>query len=144
MHCTIKMEKIIQNKVKLIKLTIDYYYLIEILKYTECGNQLEVNTNNKRIIWYLNGYMCVRKNYKDDKLHGLWEWWYNNGILHCRKNYNNNILNGQYESWYYNGHIDSRINYTNGLYDGIYESWNENGQLYKRTIYKDGWIMGVV
>jgi antitoxin component YwqK of YwqJK toxin-antitoxin module len=127
------MEKVIENKIKIIKLAVDYYRLVEILKYTECGNQLEVRTNNKRIIWYLNGQLDHRVNYtKGGKLNGLYESWYTNGQICNRCNFTNGKLNGLYELWYYDGQINRRIKYTDGKIDGLYEIWYPNGQLFVR------------
>jgi antitoxin component YwqK of YwqJK toxin-antitoxin module len=106
------MEKVINAKVKIIKLEVDYYQLVEILKYTECGNQLEVRTNNKRITWYLNGQQFIREHYTEkNKLNGLCESWYSNGQLQKRKNYTDGKLNGLYELWHPNGSSMEKRNY---------------------------------
>ena len=43
------MEKVIENKIKIIKLALDHYQTLEVLKYIECGNKLKVGTKNKTI-----------------------------------------------------------------------------------------------
>jgi antitoxin component YwqK of YwqJK toxin-antitoxin module len=154
------MEKIIKNKVKLIKIGLDYYQLLEILKYTECGNQFRVITRNKKIDWYENGQLdtrytngdklnelyeswysdgqfCERINYTEgSKKNGLYESWYSNGQICERTNYVENETCGLYELWYSNGHICARMNYTEGgKKNGLSELWYDNGQLHTRMHY---------
>jgi antitoxin component YwqK of YwqJK toxin-antitoxin module len=127
------MEKVINTKVKIIKLEVDYYQLVEILKYTECGNQLEVKTNNKMIRWYSNGQIECRTNYIDGKLNGLSEEWYYNGHMSKSMNYVNDRLNGLSEKWYDNGKLKEMREYKSGTPDGIWIIWDYYGLLW--TIY---------
>jgi antitoxin component YwqK of YwqJK toxin-antitoxin module len=134
------MENIINNKIKLIKIGLDYYQLLEILKYTKCGNKFELRTSNKKIGWYVNGHLGYRRDYTEgDKLNGLYERWYDNGQLSIRTNYKDNKINGLYEGWYQNGQLECRRNYTEeGKLNGLSEWWYPNGQIWIRTNYIDG------
>ena len=137
------MEKVIENKIKIIKLAVDYYQLLEILKYTECGNKLEIRTKNKMIIWYSNGQINCRTNYTDNKINGLYEGWYSNGQIQCRENYIDDKRDGSHEIWYSNGQLYIRENYIDDKRDGLYEEWCSNGQLLIKTNYTDDKINGL-
>ena len=66
------------------------------------------------VVFYENGQLRFRENYKDGKLDGLWEWFHENGQLKSR----GNLIDGDLE--------------------GLYEIFDEDGKLTKTETYKDG------
>ena len=79
--------------------------------------------------------------YRGNKKGGIYEVWYENGQLWFRANYKNGVIDGLCERWYKNGQLECRENYKNGLGDGVHERWKPNGELYKRFLYKDAYIV---
>ncbi len=92
------------------------------------------------------------KNYKNGKLHGLYENYNKNGKIIQRWNYLNNQLDGLYELWHdtqndeikrSNGQLKHRSNYKNDQLDGLYEIWYPNGQLEHRCNYVNDQLDGI-
>ena len=92
---------------------------------------------------YDNGQLESRKNFKNDKLNGLYEAWSKNGQLKSRTNYKNGKLDGLRESWYENGKPRLNATYKNDELDGLRETWYENGQLAARETCKNDKLEGL-
>ena len=58
--------------------------------------------------------MRIRKNYKDDKLHGPQEWFHENGNLVRIKNYDSGKLHGNQIDFHLNGNLEKIENYIDG------------------------------
>ena len=103
-------------------------------------------------LFYENGQLKERENYKDGKLNGLWEEYYDNGQLLQRGNMKDNLQEGLWEFFRYNGQLvytskwkhrkilsfeyydrENRL-----ITDGLLENFFENGQLETRVNIKDG------
>ncbi len=87
--------------------------------------------------------LYIKENYKNGKLHGLYEAFYYNGNLLVRRNYKNGKENGLHEGWYDNGQLNLRCNYKNDKRDGLCEIWDSDGGLSHRYWYKDGIYEGL-
>ncbi len=69
------------------------------------------------ISWYaFDGQMEKKCNYKNGKLHGLYQQWYENGQTERKCNYKNGKLHGLYQQWYENGQTERKCNYKNGKF----------------------------
>ncbi len=80
-------------------------------------------------VWYYDGQLREKSNYKDDKRHGLFQQWHKNGILKIEANYKNDELDGLHQEWFENGQLWERSNFKNGKYHGLYEEWKNSGEL---------------
>lgn len=151
------MEKSIQNKIKLNKLSVNIY---ELLKYIGIDNSLQLDDKFYSIKWYDNGQRQIKikklkstsfvtgwhrsgivyviYNTNNCLVHGIHFQFYENGNIQCLSNYINGQKNGLFTSWYANGDIHRMVNYKHGKMDGLYRSWYPNGQLRLQTVYKDG------
>ena len=58
-----------------------------------------------------------RGNYKNGKMHGLWEYYYEDGQLWWKKNYKNGKLDGLWEHYYEDGQLKWKKNYKDGESD---------------------------
>ena len=66
------------------------------------------------------------------------EWFHNNGQLKWRDNYKDGKLHGLYEYYYENGQLKIRGNYNNGKRNGPFEYFDEDGNLTKTETYEEG------
>ena len=74
-----------------------------------------VDGGNVRFRWHENGQMRLRDNWRDGKLHGLWEEWYENGQMYWRGNYKDGKRHGLDERWHKNGQMVWRTNWRDGI-----------------------------
>ena len=93
---------------------------------------------NEMVNCFLPQTLRTETNYKNGKLHGLWERYYDNGKLAYKKNYKDGKLHGLWERYYDNGQLWFKENYKNGKEDGLYERYYKNGQLGYKENWKDG------
>jgi antitoxin component YwqK of YwqJK toxin-antitoxin module len=70
------------------------------------------------VIYYYNGNLMYRINYKKGKRDGLYERYYENGSLCHIINYKDDKVEGLYEEYYDNGNIRFQYFYENDLYLG--------------------------
>ena len=87
-------------------------------------------------MYYENGQLRMRANYKNDELVRLFENYDQNG---------NDISNVRVvrETYQANGKLLSKDSYLGERYDGPSESYDEEGQLSRTTNYKDGVMHGL-
>jgi antitoxin component YwqK of YwqJK toxin-antitoxin module len=112
--------------------------------------------------YYENGQLQKRKNYKDDKDHGMNVGFQENGIIEYRNFYKNGVsdgideqyhengklakkmpmidgeANGIWEFYDLNGHLDYIESYKNGKYHGVNEYYDDNGNLRDKSVWEDG------
>ena len=79
-------------------------------------------------LFYENGQLKERENYKDGKPEGFLDHFYENGQLWWRGNYKNGQREGLWEEFYENGQPKFRGNYKNGEPEGLQRWFNENGE----------------
>ena len=131
----------------------------------KAGSQLTYIPNQdtpftgKAVSFYSNGQKKQEKNYKDDKLDGLWTSWYENWEKKQEKNYKDNERDGLWTNWYENGQKAGEESYKDGKLmsavrwksngekcpetnvkdgNGVQIVYYKNGQKWKKTNYKDG------
>jgi antitoxin component YwqK of YwqJK toxin-antitoxin module len=92
----------------------------------------EGNLHGERIVYYDNGQIAEKQNYKRGKLHGVSTWYSENNLVLKEFNYVNGDLNGS--SKYYNpkGELITEGIYKNGKKDGVWKFY-ENGKLIEET-----------
>ena len=95
------------------------------------------------IVWDDLGFPAIKFNYKNGKLHGLYEKWYGVVKLKERCNYKNGKLDGVYEKWYDNGNQSIKYTYKNIKLDGLYQKWSDNGNLEIECYFKNGLLHGL-
>jgi len=76
-------------------------------------------------VWYTNGQLHRRQNYKDGLIDGLSEAWYKDGKLQYRGNYKRGNYDGLREAWYENGRLEYWANYKDDVKDGLQQAWYE-------------------
>ena len=81
----------------------------------------------EQLLFYENGQMEQRANYKDGKFDGLGTSWHENGEKKEQGHYKDNKLNGLWSSWYKNGQIEQKGNFKDNKPDGLFIGWHENG-----------------
>ena len=92
----------------------------------------------KKYISYHNNGIKHEEFYQiDGKKEGTFEIYYENGQLSLRQNFKNDINDGVSESYYENGQLESRENYKLGKNIEISEYYHENGQLDYKVFPKD-------
>ena len=91
------------------------------------------------LIYYENGQLADKQNYKDGLENGVFEYYHENGQLANKQNYKDGLENGVFEYYYENdGILDEIINYKDGKLDGFSTAYYENGQIKYSLHYKDG------
>ena len=70
---------------------------------------------------------------------GIWELYYSNGKLKRKGNYKNGIYDGYWEEYFSNGQLQSKGNYINGKLEGYWEYFYSNGNM----LYKGNYVNGV-
>lgn len=83
-----------------------------------------------RTVFYPNGKVAEKANYKAGKLDGLSQWFSNEGVLIREYNYKDNKLDGIYKSYDEKGNLLVEGFYKNDLRHGIWKT------------YKDGKLVG--
>ena len=75
------------------------------------------------MIYYENGNLRVKGNFKDGKENGLWEWYSENGKLEKKGNYKEGLQE-----------------------DGLWEFYHKNGQLLEKEISntEKRWCLGIL
>jgi antitoxin component YwqK of YwqJK toxin-antitoxin module len=86
--------------------------------------ECEKRANWIGLVWYWNGQLKERSEYKDRRHHVVVyeEWDEDMGSLH-----------GISEQWYPYGQLKERAEYKYGLLHGVHELWHENGELRRRV-----------
>jgi len=67
--------------------------------------------------------------YKGSKRDGPWELYYQDGALSWKGNFRAGPLHGPWAAYYENGQLQQTGTYSGGELDGPYETYDENGQL---------------
>jgi antitoxin component YwqK of YwqJK toxin-antitoxin module len=93
--------------------------------------------------YYENGQLQKRKNYKDDKDHGMNVGYQENGIIEYRNFYKNGVSDGIDEQYHENGKLAKKMPMIDGEANGIWEYYDENGHLDYTESYKNGKYHGV-
>jgi antitoxin component YwqK of YwqJK toxin-antitoxin module len=55
--------------------------------------------------------------------------WFNNGQLNIKSNYKDGKLNGLFKTWYPNGQLRLKRYFINGKPKGLWQEWDNNGNL---------------
>ena len=91
------------------------------------------------LIYYENGQLADKQNYKDGLENGVFEYYHENGQLANKQNYKDGLENGVFEYYYENdGILDEIKNYKDGKLDGFSTGYYENGQIKYSLHNKDG------
>jgi hypothetical protein len=110
---------------------IDNYCPIDKLECEQRANGIGLN-------WHWNGQPSAREEWKDGRLHGVYEVWQSDGQLRRREEWKNGKLHGVRELWHPNGQLWVQEECKDDQLHGIVEWWDENGELLKREEWKDG------
>ena len=87
-------------------------------------NAKEPFTGTLEVFWE-NGQLRLKGNYKNGKKHGIGEWFHDNGQLEQRGNYKNGqIIDQLVEKFYDDGRLNQRVNYKDGHAHGIFELYD--------------------
>jgi len=105
-------------------------YLLNDLKHGTC------------FVYYMDGKIYFKMNYKHGKGDGECLEYYINGKLKYQYNRINGQLHGKYISYYENGNIRIEENYEHGKLHGRCISYYENGQIEKERNYEHGKLYG--
>ena len=89
-------------------------------------------------VYYENGQLSYKGNYRNGKPHGLRESYYENGQLSYIANLKDGKLYGPRERYYENGQLIYKENYKDGKRHGLRESYYENGKLLVSACWKKG------
>ena len=68
---------------------------------------------SRRVFWE-DGIIKIFENYKENKLHGVYEEYDEEGVITLRGNYKNGLLHGTWTYYYHNGSIDLERHYKSG------------------------------
>ncbi len=95
-------------------------------------------------IWFKDGKIQEKSNYKNGTLDGYYCRYYENGQIRSELKYKNGTLDGLQTEWYDNGQINTETNFINGNIDGVQCFWYKNGQVGSKGIYKNGLLTSAV
>ncbi len=90
------------------------------------------------LIYYPNGKIEQRIEYKNGKKCGFSTGYYNNGKIKFEYTYKNGKKYGICRTYYYSGKIRSECEYKNGKKNGVEKRYYSNGQLSYEHEYKNG------
>ncbi len=93
-------------------------------------------------LFYSNGNILGKGQFKNDKKSGQWVYFYPNGKLLQKGQYNNGLPTGKWITFYPNGKMLRVEYYINGLHDGKYFELSPNGDTVLSTAYIDGQLQG--
>ena len=89
-------------------------------------------------VYYENGQIETRANYKGGKEDGLYESYYENGQLRVKISFKDGKRDGLAEWYYENGQVRSRQNFREGKRDSLWEFFEVDGRLlWSRNNYVD-------
>ena len=105
---------------------------------SEIYKTIDIILHGKYTLWYENGQIKFKGNFKDGKRDGKFTWWYENGQINSEQNYKDGKWDGKFTEWYENGKKKSEHNWKDNIPDGDWTSWFENGQIGSEGNFKDG------
>ena len=90
----------------------------------------------EKIVYYDNGKIAVKMNFKNWKKDWIWESYYENGQLQKRNIFKDEKLDWEQIYYYENGQLMGKDNYKNGELDWESIAYHENGKLKAKWNYK--------
>lgn len=88
-------------------------------------------------LYYDNGQILLKAEYKDGVLHGEATYYYENGKPMSNSIFKNGKPNGQFISYYENGNKGSQGTFKDGQKTGEWQFWEENGALSSKTVFNN-------
>ena len=96
--------------------------------------------DGRNLMYYTNGKKYVDAIYKNDSLHGQYEYFNNKGALVQRKYFKSGKVDGIYKSYFSVGEklLEFKIPYKDGEVDGEFLEYYADGNLYAKSYYVAG------
>lgn len=91
--------------------------------------------NGEITVYYKNGQISKRGQYKDGEYHGKWIGWFKNGTKSFEVNHDEGLLDGAYITYHENGKMKEKGIYNESQKTGKWEYFDNAGNLICEKMY---------
>ncbi|MBO5284893.1 MAG: toxin-antitoxin system YwqK family antitoxin [Alphaproteobacteria bacterium] len=102
-----------------------------------CTDKNRVPVTGIAKLYYDDGQLRSKINFKDGKLDGVWEGYFRDGKLQITANFKDGEADGVWRGYSSNGQLEKEGSYKNDRLDGVEKKYYENGQLKWDGNYKN-------
>ena len=95
----------------------------------------EGTMNGITVLYYPNGQVNKKGQYRKGKYHGKWEGWYKDGTKSFEIHHNHGKLQGKYNTYHDNGQIKETGTYTDNFKSGRWQYFDKGGNLVEQKTY---------